>query len=132
MKFLYKLAQGTCLKSYGVNVSRLAGIPDTILERAAKKSAEFESQNGQRSIKCDGRPLAAVKLKERNLIQEVLNIVKGLHSSRTTAGRDMRYLVEVWHRVASLSLSGFSHSKHPLATSLFDDHPLHSTITTGM
>lgn len=130
--FLYKLAQGTCPKSYGVNVARLAGMPDTILERAAKKSAEFESQYGQRSIKCDGRPLAAVKLKERNLIQEVLNIVTGLHSSGTTAGRDMRCLVEVWHRVASLSLSDCSHSKHSLVTSLFDGHPLHSTIPPGM
>ena len=107
-------------------------MPDTILERAAKKSAEFESQNGQRSIKCDGRPLAAIKLKERNLIQEVLNIVKGFHSFGTTTGRDMRYLVEVWQRVASLSLLDCSHSKHSLVTSLFDDHPLHSTIPTGM
>lgn len=130
--FLYKLAQGTCPKSYGVNVARLAGMPDTILERAAKKSAEFESQYGQRSIKCDGRPLASVKLKERNLIQEVLNIVTGLHSSGTTAGSDMRCLVEVWHRVASHSLSDCSHSKHSLVTRLFDCHPLHSTIPPGM
>lgn len=130
--FLYKLAQGTCPKSYGVNVARLAGMPDTILERAAKRSAEFESQYGQRNIKCDGRPLATIKLKERNLIQEVLNIVKELHSSRTTGGRNMSCLVEVWHRVASLSGSDCSHTKHSLVTSLFGGHPLHSTIPSGM
>ena len=107
-------------------------MPDTILERAAKKSAEFESQNGQRCIKCDGRPLAAVKLKERNLIQEVLKIVKGFHSYGTTAGRDMRYLVDVWHRVVSLSLSDCSHSKHSLVTIIFDDHILHRKIPTWM
>lgn len=129
--FLYKLAQGTCPKSYGVNVARLAGMPDTILERAAKKSTEFESQYGQRSIKCDGRPLAAIELKERSLIQEVLKIVKELHSLDNTTARNMRCLVEVWHKVGSLSGSDCSHSKHSLVTSRFGGHPLHSKFHQG-
>ncbi|BBN02356.1 DNA mismatch repair protein MSH6 [Marchantia polymorpha subsp. ruderalis] len=41
--FLYKLAPGPCPKSYGVNVARLAGIPEPVLERAAARSAELES-----------------------------------------------------------------------------------------
>ncbi|RAL49223.1 hypothetical protein DM860_014441 [Cuscuta australis] len=40
--FLYRLTLGICPKSYGVNVARLAGIPDSILQRAAQKSQEFE------------------------------------------------------------------------------------------
>ncbi|KAL2641782.1 hypothetical protein R1flu_009369 [Riccia fluitans] len=41
--FLYKLAPGPCPKSYGVNVARLAGIPEAVLKRAAERSAELES-----------------------------------------------------------------------------------------
>ena len=32
--FLYKLKQGVCKSSFGVNVARLAGIPDQVLKRA--------------------------------------------------------------------------------------------------
>ena len=40
--FLYKFAAGACPKSYGLNVARLARLPESILLRAAEKSAEFE------------------------------------------------------------------------------------------
>ncbi|GJV27810.1 DNA mismatch repair protein MSH6 [Tanacetum coccineum] len=33
--FLYKLTLGACPKSYGVNVARLAGLPDNVLQKAA-------------------------------------------------------------------------------------------------
>lgn len=45
--FLYRLTPGACPKSYGVNVARLSGIPDTVLQRAALKSQEFEGLYGQ-------------------------------------------------------------------------------------
>ncbi|XP_073149982.1 DNA mismatch repair protein MSH6 isoform X2 [Henckelia pumila] len=40
--FLYKLRNGTCPRSYGVNVARLAGLPDEVLQRAAKMSMKLE------------------------------------------------------------------------------------------
>ncbi|KAL6525912.1 hypothetical protein OROMI_030307 [Orobanche minor] len=46
--FLYKLTPGACPKSYGVNVARLAGLPDTVLQEAAAKSREFERNYGKR------------------------------------------------------------------------------------
>ncbi|PIM97702.1 Mismatch repair ATPase MSH6 (MutS family) [Handroanthus impetiginosus] len=46
--FLYKLTPGACPKSYGVNVARLAGLPDTVLQKAAAKSQEFEASYGKR------------------------------------------------------------------------------------
>ena len=109
----------------------LTKLPDTIIERAAKKSREFESQYGQRRIKCDGRPLAAIELKERNLIQEVWKIVNKLHSLDNTTARNMRCLVEVWHKVGSLSGSDCSHSKHSLVPSRFGGHPLHRKLHQG-
>jgi len=38
MTFLYKVAQGTCPKSYGVNFSQLGGIPYLIIEMDSKIS----------------------------------------------------------------------------------------------
>ncbi len=40
--FLYKYTAGACPKSYGLNVARLAHLPESIILRAAEKSAEFE------------------------------------------------------------------------------------------
>uniref|UniRef100_A0A7N8WSD4 DNA mismatch repair protein MSH3 n=1 Tax=Mastacembelus armatus TaxID=205130 RepID=A0A7N8WSD4_9TELE len=41
--FLYQLTEGAAGRSYGLNVARLADIPDTILHTAARKSRELES-----------------------------------------------------------------------------------------
>uniref|UniRef100_K3W7B0 DNA mismatch repair protein n=1 Tax=Globisporangium ultimum (strain ATCC 200006 / CBS 805.95 / DAOM BR144) TaxID=431595 RepID=K3W7B0_GLOUD len=40
--FLYKLKEGMCPKSYGLNVAMLAKLPDEVIECAARKSAQFE------------------------------------------------------------------------------------------
>ncbi|KAH7516977.1 hypothetical protein FEM48_Zijuj09G0013300 [Ziziphus jujuba var. spinosa] len=45
--FLYRLTPGACPKSYGVNVARLAGLPDSVLRKAAVKSREFEATYGK-------------------------------------------------------------------------------------
>lgn len=46
--FLYTLGEGPCPKSFGVNVARLAGLPDDVLERAKRVSAAFEAEmNGE-------------------------------------------------------------------------------------
>ena len=46
--FLYTLGEGPCPKSFGVNVARLAGLPDDVLQRAKRLSSEFEAEmNGE-------------------------------------------------------------------------------------
>ncbi|KDO29230.1 hypothetical protein SPRG_05442 [Saprolegnia parasitica CBS 223.65] len=40
--FLYKLADGICPKSYGLNVATLAELPESVIQLAGAKSAEFE------------------------------------------------------------------------------------------
>ncbi|KAK1281168.1 DNA mismatch repair protein MSH6 [Acorus gramineus] len=52
--FLYRLTPGACPKSYGVNVARLAGIPQTVLQKAAAKSTEFEASYGKREYMSEG------------------------------------------------------------------------------
>lgn len=41
--FLYQLTEGAAARSYGQNVARLAGIPQSILSSAALKSKELEA-----------------------------------------------------------------------------------------
>lgn len=46
--FMYTLGDGPCPKSFGVNVARLAGLPDDVLERAKRVSVAFEAEmNGE-------------------------------------------------------------------------------------
>ncbi len=40
--FLYQHQAGACPKSYGMNVARLARLPDSVIRRAAAKSEQFE------------------------------------------------------------------------------------------
>ena len=42
--FLYTLGDGPCPKSFGVNVARLAGLPDDVLQRAKRVSTQFEAE----------------------------------------------------------------------------------------
>jgi DNA mismatch repair protein MSH6 len=48
--FLYTLGVGTCPKSFGINVARLAAIPSEILSKAREVSSSFES------TMIDGKP----------------------------------------------------------------------------
>ena len=42
--FLYTLGDGPCPKSFGVNVARLAGLPDDVLQKAKAVSSQFEAE----------------------------------------------------------------------------------------
>ncbi len=42
--FLHRVAEGSADKSYGIQVARLAGLPDSVLRRAAEVLANLESQ----------------------------------------------------------------------------------------
>ncbi|KAL1198069.1 DNA mismatch repair protein MSH6 [Cardamine amara subsp. amara] len=58
--FLYRLTPGACPKSYGVNVARLAGLPDYVLQRAMIKSQEFETLYGKNQRKPDRKMVAMI------------------------------------------------------------------------
>lgn len=42
--FLYKIKEGSADRSYGINVARLAGLPESVLERAKELQKELESK----------------------------------------------------------------------------------------
>nr|AAT67045.1 DNA mismatch repair protein [Petunia x hybrida] len=71
--FLYRLTPGACPKSYGVNVARLAGLPDDVLQKAAAKSEEFEMYG---HIKQSKENLSGnLMKKEAALVQNLINLV---------------------------------------------------------
>lgn len=45
--FLYKLTDGSCPKSYGTNVARLAGLPKALVHRASLMAATLEKRAGE-------------------------------------------------------------------------------------
>lgn len=42
--FLYTLGPGTCPKSFGINVARLASLPEEVLAHAKRVSQEYEDE----------------------------------------------------------------------------------------
>jgi len=59
---LYHLVNGAAARSYGLNVARLAGVPDEILKKAAAKSRELENLiTTRRSIKTSFQDLFSSK-----------------------------------------------------------------------
>ena len=43
--FIKKIVKGSVNDSYGIDVARLAGLPDSVVKRARKVLAEIESKN---------------------------------------------------------------------------------------
>ena len=61
--FLYSLGEGTCPKSFGINVARLAGLPGAVLQKAKRISSNFEQEmnSGASSSKITARTAPAMK-----------------------------------------------------------------------
>ncbi|KAJ3677409.1 hypothetical protein LUZ60_003133 [Juncus effusus] len=90
--FLYRLTAGSCPKSYGVNVARLAGIPASVLQKAAEKSSEFELTYGKK-----GKKFVV------GIVEETIAVVKGLLKERDSM--DVEFLRETQQK-AKLLISG--------------------------
>ncbi|KAF7818144.1 DNA mismatch repair protein MSH6 [Senna tora] len=76
--FLYRLTLGACPKSYGVNVARIAGLPVSVLNKAAAKSREFESTYGKYR-----KAYSEKDSSDRNLVNEMVVIIQKLTNSAT-------------------------------------------------
>ena len=58
--FLHQIKPGSCDDSYGIEVARLAGVPDEVVERARDILLQLETENGlsqQAKIKRSARPM---------------------------------------------------------------------------
>ncbi|TDH64825.1 uncharacterized protein CCR75_009187 [Bremia lactucae] len=84
--FLYKLEEGMCPKSYGINVAMLAKLPNEVIECAAKKSEQFE-----RSLK------ANTELESVRLAQKVRELL-------AEGDADIEKLRQLWEYARSITL----------------------------
>ncbi len=78
--FLYTLGPGTCPKSFGINVARLASLPTEVLDNAKRVSEEFEEEMvyGQVNdrVSAKERVMAAVHCGNWEELQELWNQLK--------------------------------------------------------
>ena len=70
--FLYQLSPGPCSRSHGLNVARLANLPDELIAEARVKSKAFEQQlkklHHAAKLKIDSDPLTDKKADLTNRI----------------------------------------------------------------
>lgn len=70
--FQYTLGPGTCPKSFGINVARMAGLPKKVLLTAKRVSAEFEQQMSGKAKTLE--PMDPSKAAEtRKLIEQAID-----------------------------------------------------------
>jgi DNA mismatch repair protein MSH3 len=48
--FLYEVGEGVAHRSYGLNVAKLAGLPKSLIDKAANESAKMEFEDGKRRL----------------------------------------------------------------------------------
>ncbi|CAL5437422.1 unnamed protein product [Camellia sinensis] len=101
--FLYRLTPGACPKSYGVNVARIAGLPDSILHKAAAKSQEFEGMYGKhRKGSKDKLPIQSWDDKVTGLIQHLVKVAANLNCHVDAESIGANSLNEMQHRARML------------------------------
>ncbi|ONH94119.1 hypothetical protein PRUPE_8G271300 [Prunus persica] len=99
--FLYRLTPGACPKSYGVNIARLAGLPISVLQKAAAKSREFEATYGKHR-KADSFFFQSPVDNMVSCIQGLISAVEKWTSHESAKSIDIDSLTEVWHRARIL------------------------------
>ncbi len=77
--FLHALAEGAVNRSYGIDVARLAGVPESIVTRAREILANLERSE----LDATGRPVLAEK-RRKGSVESTPQIELGFHSSLKT------------------------------------------------
>lgn len=99
--FLYRLTPGSCPKSYGVNVARLAGIPPSVLEKAMAKSTEFEMNYGKHGTKCD---IPSSTREAVAVTQDMLRLMEAWGQQENPEAVSMQLLIEIQQKARLLVL----------------------------
>lgn len=73
IKFLHSLVKGPALKSYGIQVAELAGLPSSVTKRAKNLLREIESRKVQASSQMSLMDLAEVEFDVPEKVEPILN-----------------------------------------------------------
>lgn len=79
--FLRKIARGGANKSFGIEVARLAGLPNTILSRARQILKQLESFNQSLDIKLLEQQ-SSIKVDENKAMKQIYSIIKDIDPNR--------------------------------------------------
>ena len=74
--FLRRIIRGAADESYGVEVAKLAGLPDSVIERAKKILRKLESDTPKEKVKSKAQPKEEIQM---SLVREETPIEKRLH-----------------------------------------------------
>ena len=77
IEFLYKIKQGTALKSYGVYAAQIAGLPKPIVRRAEELLAKYENENPQ-SYSTNNNSVSKLERELENIDVDDLSPVEAL------------------------------------------------------
>ena len=74
--FLRRIIRGAADESYGVEVAKLAGLPDSVIERAKKILKKLESDTPKRKVQSKAQPQDEIQM---SLVREETPVEKRLH-----------------------------------------------------
>ena len=87
---MYKLTEGSCPKSYGTNVARLAGLPKTLVDRASLMAATLERRASEEAAAKEGSATALMPL-----VNKIKSAVTGPNgAARDTTVKELQNTVE--------------------------------------
>ncbi len=95
--FLHEVAKGAADRSYGIQVARLAGLPEEVLVRARQILTMLESQEGGSTAKMlDDLPLFTQKPKrDEKIVNPVDEMLEKLHPDELTPLQAVEFLYEL-------------------------------------
>jgi DNA mismatch repair protein MSH6 len=95
--FLYRLCDGSCPKSYGINVAQLARLPAEVLAIASTQSALFENKTKSAAVAgCSGAERVAT-MQRQNMMRFFEKLVSTAHSGMPV--HELAYVAkELWNR----------------------------------
>lgn len=94
--FLRKIVAGGADKSYGIQVARLAGVPESVLRRAREISEELVSHDitaVMKDLSVKGAPEGTASRKKKEKKEECLNQLSLFHGGMDFPGLDMEDII---------------------------------------
>lgn len=105
--FLRKIVKGGADKSYGIQVAKLAGVPNSVLNRAYEIVAELTGNDLALKTKNIGAPEPAIPPEE--FIQEELKLDSFINNSKTKNGKNDKKS-KVTDQMTLFTVSGYENS----------------------
>ena len=98
--FLRKIVRGSANKSFGVEVARLAGVPERVIERAKEISLNLEKVNEKLDMNIFGEDEEKRKAEKNNKLgQQLLSVLKDMDINRMSPMESFEVLNDLISRV---------------------------------